>query len=360
MILTRLSADGFRNLKQVSLVPSPGINLILGTNGAGKSSLLESIQCLSTGHSFRTRKPRDLIAHGADEFLLTCEMLDPSSGQEHRSGLIRRIDGTVDLKLDFETLRSFQTVTQYLPVKALTPESHGLVQEGPHTRRQFMDWGVFHVEPLFIAAWRDFRRALLQRNTALRLARPDSEVSTWDSILVKNAELIDSWRKAYVARLVEDLTELANTLELKFRTELHYRSGWAEDRSFSEALAGSLDHSRKMKTTTVGPHRGDLSLQSDGHMARAVLSRGQQKSLVYAMELAQLQVLKRATGQKAIVLCDDLQAELDRDSLERVLSLLSDLDLQIFVTATSTSGLRDRAASEFHIEHGRVTGGVVS
>lgn len=358
MILTKLAVDRFRNLQHATLLPGPGINLITGANGAGKTSLLESIQCLSTGHSFRTRKPRELIAHSASEFLLTCEMQDPQSGHEHRAGLIRRVDGSVDLRFDFEPLRSFQTATSHLPVKALTPESHGLVEEGPRTRRQFIDWGVFHVEHGFLAAWRAYQRSLAQRNTALRLARPDNEVVSWDQTLVESADQIDRWRRQYVIELAAEIVTLGETLDLMFHVELDYRPGWPDGRHFAEALAASMDYSRRMKTTTVGPHRSDLIIRSDQHLARTTLSRGQQKLLVYALELAQLQLLDRVTGRKAVVLCDDLQAELDPENFQRVLGLLTGLGLQTFVSTTSAQGWTADGLKRFDVADGRVENAV--
>ena len=354
MILTRVTADGFRNLKSVGLSPAPGINLVTGANGAGKSTLLEALHCLSVGHSFRTRRPRELIAHDATEFLLTCEMQDPATERSHRSGLVRRNDGSVDLKFDFEPLKSFQSVTAQLPVKAVTPESHGLVQDGPAVRRQFIDWGVFHVEPAFIATWREFRRALSQRNMALRLQKSDAEIASWDDILVTTSTRIDAWRNAYVVDLTEVARQVVDRLNLPLTLALVHRPGWAEDVDFKAALASSLEHSRRMKTTTVGPHRSELSIRSDGRTARAVLSRGQQKSLVYALELAQLQLLSEKTEKRAIVLCDDLQAELDADYLASLVAELHGVSLQMFISSTDATALAHQADAVFHVEHGRV------
>jgi len=135
VILTQLDIRGLRNLRDVTLTPSPGFNQIIGSNGAGKSSILEAIHCLSVGHSFRTRKIRELITRGEDEFTLACQMLNTVTQQPHRCGLRRHRDGTTELRLDYEEIRKIAQITQLMPVKALTPDSHELIQDGPSGRR---------------------------------------------------------------------------------------------------------------------------------------------------------------------------------------------------------------------------------
>ena len=208
MILTHIDIRGLRNLREVVLSPAPGFNLIVGENGAGKSSILEAIHCLSVGHSFRTRKARELISRGQDEFTLACQMYDASTEQTHRSGLRRHRDGSTELRLNYEEIRSISPVTQLLPVKALTPDSHGLIQDGPAGRRQFIDWGTFHVEHGFFDAWKVYRRALSQRNQSLKDSVPDSEVCSWDDQLASSGSQLDSYRREYTASLQLVVTDI--------------------------------------------------------------------------------------------------------------------------------------------------------
>jgi len=201
VILTHIDIHRLRNLLDASLDPAPGFNWFTGDNGSGKTSILEAIQCLSVGHSFRTRKVKELIHVKHEEFLLTCEIQDPSNNRQHRCGLQRHRDGTTELRFDYEPVRSMAAITQLLPVKALTPDSHRLIQDGPSGRRQFIDWGTFHVEHLFFDTWKQFRRTLSQRNQALRLNAPDSEVKSWDEQLIESGSRLDQMRKAYLEKL---------------------------------------------------------------------------------------------------------------------------------------------------------------
>ncbi len=358
MILTQLEISGLRNLRRALLTPSPGFNQIVGANGAGKSSVLEAIHCLSVGHSFRTRKARELITHGEDEFTLACQMRDPQLDQLHRCGLRRSRDGATELRLDYEEIRSMAQVTQLLPVKALTPDSHQLIQDGPNGRRQFIDWGVFHMEQSFFQSWRKFKRSLAQRNQALKDGAADSEIQSWDDQLIESGEEIDQYRRQYVKQLDKTLQTLLTDMGTVFHVELRYRSGWPDGLSLEEAIAKNYPQCRKFRTTTVGPHRGELVINANETLARQVLSRGQQKLLVYGLHLAQLTQLHSASNNLAIVLCDDLPSELDADQCSKILDQLVRLQSQIFLTSTVPQTLPTKDFSLFSVLRGEVKIGV--
>ena len=358
MILTQIDIRGLRNLREASLSPAPGFNLITGPNGAGKSSVLEAIHCLSVGHSFRTRKARELITRGEEEFTLACQMLDLSSDQTHRSGLRRHRDGTTELRLNYEEIRSIAPVTQLLPVKALTPDSHALIQEGPSGRRQFIDWGTFHVEHGFFDAWKIYRRALSQRNQCLKDQAPDSEVKSWDEALIQSGDQLDAYRRNYVTSLQTTLAELMKAMNTMFHVELSYRSGWSDGLTFSEALDKNDQNCRRFRTTTVGPHRAELQISADDVLARQILSRGQQKLLVYAMHLAQLKLLQNITAKPAVVLCDDLPSELDKEQSAIILTQIAQLNTQVFLTSTELQSLPNTPIEMFSVAGGELRKGV--
>ena len=341
MILTKLDIASFRNIDSLSIEPHPRLNLIDGDNGSGKSSILEAIQCLSTGHSFRTRKARELISRQSQSFTLTALFQDPETAREHRTGLQRMRDGTVELRLDFEEVNSMSEVTRLLPVKSLTPDSHKLIQEGPDERRQFLDWGVFHMEHSFFHVWKQFKRSLSQRNQLLRETGSLDELRSWDSLFVEASE-----------QLSVALQQRITDINARFHVELRYRSGWSDEYELQELLVRNLDYHRRMKTTTDGPHRAELSLLTDGVPARQVLSRGQQKVLVYLLHLSQLDLLTRISARQAIVLCDDLTSELDQEHSTELVRQLMALEGQVFVSGVDLSVLQGYEHKMFHMEHG--------
>ena len=354
MILTQLEIGQFRNIQQAQLAPCSSFNLLTGHNGAGKSAVLEAIHCLSSGHSFRTRKVRELIRHDQDSFILTSQMTDQSGEKSHRTGLQRNKDGTTSLRLDYEPLSSMSSITQMMPVKALTPDSHSLIQDGPSGRRQFMDWGTFHVEHSFFGIWKHFRRALAQRNQALKDNAQDTEIDSWDEQLVDAGSKLTEMRKRYIANFGSQLQTQLQEMETVFHVEHQFKQGWTEDMSLEDALARTRSNCRRFRTTTVGPHRADLQIDVSGHPAKQVLSRGQQKTLIYAMHMAQLSLLHNLTENRAIVLCDDLTAELDNQQSVKILTQLQKQGSQVFLTATESFELPSAEIVQFSVSGGGV------
>ena len=352
MIITKLDIASFRNVDSLSLEPHPRLNLIDGDNGSGKSSILEAIQCLSTGHSFRTRKARELISRQSQSFTLTAQFHDPHTAREHRTGLLRMRDGSVDLRLDFEEVNSMAEVTRLLPVKSLTPDSHKLIQDGPDERRQFLDWGVFHMEHSFFNVWKQFKRSLSQRNQLLRDIGSSDELRTWNSLFVEASEKLNRFRNQYVEQLSIALQKRMGDINARFHVELHYRSGWSDEHELQDLLVRNLDYHRRMKTTTDGPHRAELSFITDGVPAKQILSRGQQKVLVYLLHLAQLDLLSNNSARQAIVLCDDLTSELDQEHSTELIQQLMALKGQVFVSGVDLTVLRGYEHEEFNLEHG--------
>jgi len=358
VILTKLVLSHFRNIESLELNPHRSLNLITGDNGSGKSTILEAIQCLSTGHSFRTRKARELIKREEPQFSLMAEFSDLDQNREHRAGLSRKRDGSVELRLNFEEIRSIVDVTRLLPVKSLTPDSHKLIQEGPDERRQFIDWGLFHTELSYFNHWKQFRRSLLQRNQALRDFAPDEEVISWNGLLAESAEEINNYRAKYVEILSDRLSKRMNMLDISFPVKLGYRPGWSSDKTLSEWLVDNLENHRRFKTTTEGPHRAELTIISDKAPAKQHLSRGQQKVLVYLLHLAQLDILRDTTDARAIMLCDDLTSELDDSHAGRLIDQLVEMEGQIFVSGVNLDVLKIHPHTGYQMHRGTLKNNV--
>ncbi|MFK7892277.1 MAG: DNA replication/repair protein RecF [Granulosicoccus sp.] len=354
MIITSFDVANFRNITQSTIKPDHHLNLVSGSNGSGKSTLLEAIQCLSMGYSFRTRRTRELIKLGQPSLQLSAILKNPVDARVHRAGLEKRRDGNPTLRLDFEDLSSQAEITRLLPVKAITPDSHKLIQDGPEFRRQYLDWGVFHVEPQFLDSWRSFKRSLMQRNQLLRMGGTDQEVEGWSEILVQSAQKIDQYRRSYLKKLESFFLKRIQTLDTMFHVELNYRCGWSHDHDLADLLVRNLQYHRKMKTTTDGPHRAELTIKVEGQNARSFLSRGQQKLIVYLLHMAQLDVLDELTGKPAIVLCDDIESEVDRENTGFLIEQLLQLESQIFVSGVNLASFAEYPHKGFHVERGSV------
>lgn len=355
MTVVRLDLEHVRNIERAVLEPSAGCNLVYGANASGKTSLLEGIHFLGLARSFRTTHVRQVISRGED-WLRVLGRQRQSDGSEIALGVERAGEET-RIRVGGADVARAAELAWVLPLQVLNPEAHELLERGPRFRRQFLDWGVFHVEPGFMETWKVFHRSLRQRNAALRSRAPAKAVSAWDEALATAGEAVAAARRDYLKRLEGILAAyVTRLLGVEIAFEIH--RGWPREVSYLEALAGAVGSDREAGYTRYGPHRADISIRVDGIAVQQSLSRGQQKLLVSAMRLAQVRRLSDLRGEPGIVLVDDLPAELDRTRRGILLGLLAEIGAQVFVTCTERE-LLDLSAwpasKVFHVEHGLVS-----
>ena len=169
MHLTHLEVLGFRNVSRADVDLSSGINLLVGENGAGKTAILEAIYLLARGRSFRTTQSKQLIRHGDDELVVRAEV---DTGQMvHRLARGKSRGGETKAKIDGESAHKQSRFAELLPLQTLLPGIADLVLDGPSIRREFVDWGLFHVEHQYLEISRRYRKALGQRSAWLRPAQ---------------------------------------------------------------------------------------------------------------------------------------------------------------------------------------------
>jgi len=239
-----------------------------------------------------------------------------------------------------------------LPVQAIDPEIHKLVDQGPERRRRWLDWLVFHVEPTFGLHWARYNRALKQRNAALRIGA--ATVDAWDPELISNGTAITEARQRVLERLTPRLLRTFDRFGALDVT-VGFTTGWAAGTTFAEGLRGHMDRDRQRGTTTAGPHRADITLRRNHRVARETLSRGQQKLTAVAMIISQLQLLQDELGLNAVLLLDDPAAELDEKNLQRLFDELASLRCQMIATSlTPETALFQAPKATFHVEQGRV------
>src|SRR5512145_3033326 len=187
MSLRHLDVRDFRCIASAELDFDDRCNLISGPNASGKTSLLEAIFFLGRGRSFRTPRTETLIRKGAEELLVAGKLA--AGGRAPPLGVRYSRDG-FEARAGGARIGSLAELAVTMPVQAIDPEVHRLVEEGPQERRRYLDWGVFHVEPRFVEQWRRYQRALKQRNAALRSDQPEAVVRAWDPELIDSGQII--------------------------------------------------------------------------------------------------------------------------------------------------------------------------
>lgn len=351
MHLSKVEISDFRNLISASFIPCSSLNVISGSNGSGKSSLLEALYFIANGRSFRSNRLGNIINKESRCFTLFGETGDAVS---HRIGIRRCNDNESITRVDGRDLARRSDLIHLLPMQVISPESIELLTEGSERRRSFMDWGLFHVEHAYHHHLSHYLRALKQRNSLLKQGRRD-ELLHWNPIIEEEGNKLSVMRRKYIADLEPDIRILLQELLPEIEIAFQYQQGWNKEQSLQEALSLSVENDLRLKYSTVGPHRADLQVKSEGTRVSDTLSRGQLKLVAIAMLLAQIITIHRDTEKRPIILVDDIAAELDAEHRQVLLESLFKLDTQLFVT-TPDSQLVDHQRwlqkKMFHVEHG--------
>ena len=349
MPIQRFTAENFRCLENVELELEPDYNLIVGPNASGKTSLLEALSYLGRGRSFRGAATADLVRHGEKDFVLFGRVdndgrVSSVGARNGRNGLEVRIDGDGE--------GGAAALAEMLPVQIIDPDVHNLVSGGPDQRRRYLDWIAFHVEHDYLSLWRRFRRTLKQRNAALRAGSTGAVIAGWDAEFVSLSMQLDEARRSALAVATDSLEEAGADL-LGGDIRFEYRPGWKADRDLAAALEEGLERELQMGSTQHGPHRADLRLSYDERQARKLVSRGQQKLLACAMVLAATETVQTALERPLLLLLDDPAAELDQESLARLLARVGALGAQVVATSLASGALLlPDSTALFHVERG--------
>ncbi len=354
MIIRKLQISNLRNLAQVELAPHPSLNILYGENGAGKTSVLESLAVLSRGRSFRSNKIAQLIGPEKDRISVFAELEETHDADQAAASVrlgLERSASEWQARRSGQDLQQLSELADSLAVVVMEPNSHALISGAPDGRRRYLDWGVFHVEPEYLSAWRRYSRALKQRNAALRQGAR-TLLESLDPVLAEAGEAMTSLRTAYTAELSTHLEQLMPELSPRLDSvAVEYRRGWANG-SLRESLKEHRERDLERGSTHPGPHRADLAISLHGHAVRDSVSRGEQKILATALVLAQAR-RQCETGRMPLLLLDDLASEFDRSHFNAALEVGRQLGVQVWITGVEAASL-DSDHGLFHVEHGQV------
>ncbi len=361
MPLSELRIHHVRNLRQVVLSELGTVNAFFGANGSGKTSVLEAIHLLGMARSFRGSSAKTLITHGEQACVVQAFVQRDADFGRSSLGVQRHLDGSLVLRINGETERSVATLVEALPLQVINADSFDLLTGSPAARRQYLNWGVFHVEHRFYPEWQRFQRCIKQRNTGLRRDKLGRQaIQGWTRELARSGTQLNAYRRQYFSQLAPLFREIMGRLLPQLGDlELRFRQGWDKKFDYAEALEASFEGDLERGFTQLGPQRADLRITLDSRQAADVLSRGQQKLVVCALKLAQGQLLKQLAGRQCSYLVDDLPSELDRNHCQRVCSELDQLGSQVFITCVEREDINAvwpgvSPPAMFHVEHGRI------
>lgn len=358
MIISTLKAQKIRNFSELSLQFHSRLNLFYGENGSGKTTLLEALYFLSYGKSFRTHQAKRLIQDNTEKFTLHSKLISVND-QTYSVGVEKDIKGEGALRLNNEG-GNIAEITALLPIQVLNNDSFALLNDGPAIRRQFLDWGLFHVKQSFLLTWRSYQRALKQRNLAIKKRLPAKEIQIWDGLLIKSAIQLSEMRTEYVENFISVFMPILSDIFQFEELKIRFYQGWPRDIAYSALLASNFQKDLDLSYTYYGAHRADLKMTVNNKPIEDVLSRGQQKIFVWLMRMSQALILTESTNKTPIFLIDDISSELDETRLSAFCDLFQKISGQLFVTGIAKSHLKFFLEnydehSVFHVKHNTIS-----
>jgi len=331
--LKRLQLKNHRNYPHLDLVPGSGVNVFIGPNGQGKTNLLEAVAMLALSSSPRARREIELV--GPVGLAARIDALVEAHARRLEVSIALQVEGDRarrTIEVDGVRRRGVDLPGNFR-VTLFWPDDLGLVKAGPELRRRFLNQMLVQVEPGYARALAALRRVLEQRNSLLkRIAAGDEgsdAIEVWDQQLVAYGSEIARARARAIAELRPEAARAHAEIADGERLEIEYL-GPPDD--LAVAVQKSLGDDLRRGVTTVGPHHDDLSISLGGREARSYASQGQQRTAVVSLKLAEAELVARRTGERPVLLLDDVLSELDAERRSALLSKVAGKG-QVIVTS---------------------------
>lgn len=327
--LASLAVRDFRNIERADLLfPAAGV-AIIGDNGHGKTNLIEAIAYLGTLRSLRNARDRELVRHDAAALHLRA-IIDEGTPREIAIG-IERATGRKKISIDGVEIARQVDALGVLPSVSWSPADVALVSGSPGERRRYLDVMLALSSRPYLSALRLYRAALERRNATLRgiirRGRNDASVASWEPALAQHGAGLVAARRAWVREHTAEFARLCAAIGEERQAALAYESDVGDDGHPAERIAELLERNRSRDTlrgtTTVGPHRDDLTITLDERDARTFGSAGQQRTGAIALRLLEARTLRAGGRGQPVLLLDDPFAELDATRTSRTLALLA-------------------------------------
>ena len=367
MQIRGLRLTDFRNYAEAGVQFSPGLNLVVGRNGQGKTNLLEAINVLSGLGSHRGAAGEAMVRQGAERAVLSGT--GSAGGRDVRvDAEVKRTGGTRLLvnRVAVERMSASSSAGMLVAV-AFSPDDLVIIKGGPEERRRLLDQGAARVRPLGATERQEFERVLRQR-TGLLKAAPNSQralatLDVWDESFARAGAVVVRNRLAVLDRLrPEVLRRYRSVSGQAGEVSVEYKASWLEPGTASEeglraalfdALAKARSRDLERGVSTVGPQRDDVEVLLEGADARLFASQGEQRTLALSLRMAERDLVAANRGEDPILLLDDIFSELDEVRRGHLVEMVA-ASGQTIATATSGAGWPLAASQTLTVEAGRV------
>ena len=340
MLIEELKLKNFRNYRELTLQPHPGVNLFYGRNGSGKTNLLEAVHYCSLGRSHRTANDTNVVKNG-ETFALSSVSIHNLLGKREISVRFHPDEAQKkSILIDQKKITKFSDMMGCLRCVIFSPEDLGLIKEGPSLRRRYLDMMISQINRGYFIALQQYKTGMDQRNAMIRNIRMNAAgdvaiLTAFEEAMATPAAVIIRERRRIVSLITEiaaDTYQRISDTDETFR--ISYHSSVKEEEEMEETLCRLFRENReddiRMGYTSVGPHRDDLSLTLNRNQMKQFASQGQIRTAALSMKLSQMQILRDLSGEEPVLLLDDVMSELDRKRRACLIREIS--SFQTFIT----------------------------
>ena len=352
MVINSLKLTDFRNYESLDINFDSGTNILYGDNAQGKTNILEAIYLSATTKSHKGSKDSDIISFGKEEAHI--RTIIEKDSVETRIDMHLRRNKTKGIAVDSVKLKKASELLGLLNIVFFSPEDLSIIKNGPAERRRFIDMELCQLDNFYLYNLNHYNKIINQRNHLLKDLYKNPELKDtlkiWDSQLVSYGNKIIERRIEFIDRLNEIISSIHRGISGgRERITIKYEPNCEADR-LEETIAASYDKDIRLKQTTVGPHRDDMSFivtDSDGKSIdiRKYGSQGQQRTAALSLKLSEIELVKKMIGDTPVLLLDDVLSELDSNRQNYLLDSIG--DIQTIITCT---GLDEFVDHRFEID----------
>jgi len=333
-----LTLKGFRSYKEAYIEFDSKLTIFYGQNAAGKTNIIEALQLMTNGESFRKPLRNDLINWESDQAKATLRATD---GIKKRDVELLINESTKSVFVNEKKVRSRHELSSALPCVVFNPDDLRIVKESSSRRRQEIDMLGSQLSATYSRLVSEYKKIITQRNQLLREGQYGSEVfDAWTDRMIQVGVALAEKRNSLFGHLAPHVSSFYENLldeeQQSQKLNLSYESTWGEEKSeesFRSSLKERAGDEIARRVSLVGPHRDDLIFEIDEKNARTFASQGQQRSIALAWKLAQLSVIEEITQTRPLLLLDDVMSELDQTRRNYLAGIVGETAQTVITTA---------------------------